>query len=108
MMSTDAITYARVSNAATNNSLKCGTSPNEVTYKQLDLSGRTELQYLITIDKSGSVTKFYATDGTYQMISKVSGLKIENIGKDGSGAIVQQIAESGVTEYTITCSSLTD
>jgi len=34
--------------------------------KQLQLSGRTELDYYIAIDKSGRTTKFYATDGTYQ------------------------------------------
>jgi len=34
--------------------------------KSLQLSGRTELDYYIVINKAGNVTKFYATDGTYQ------------------------------------------
>ncbi len=36
------------------------------TGKSLQLSGRTELDYYIKIDKSGKVVKYYATDGTYQ------------------------------------------
>ncbi len=96
MMSTDSITYARVANGA---SLKC----NGKDLPQLQLSGRTELQYIITINKSGNVTKFYAKDGTYQMKSDVSGLKIENIGKDGSGAVIEELAKTGVTEVTIAC-----
>jgi len=36
------------------------------TGKSLDLTGRSELEYYVEIDKSGKVTKFYATDGTYQ------------------------------------------
>ena len=36
------------------------------TGKSLQLSGRSELEYYIKVDKSGKVVKYYATDGTYQ------------------------------------------
>ncbi len=39
---------------------------NNCTGKSLQLSGRTELDYYIEVDKSGKVVKYYATDGTYQ------------------------------------------
>ena len=34
--------------------------------KSLDLSGRTNLDYYIRLDRGGEVMEFYATDGTYQ------------------------------------------
>ena len=46
---------------------------------QLELSGRTQLKYSIKIDKSGKVTNYYATDGTYQYSYEGPGLKIEDI-----------------------------
>ena len=52
----------------------------------LDLSGRQELEYYIKIDKSGKVTNYYATDGTYQYSYNGGNLKIEDI--DG----VEQVA----------------
>ena len=52
----------------------------------LDLSGRQELEYYIKIDKSGKVTNYYATDGTYQYSYNGGDLKIEDI--DG----VEQVA----------------
>ena len=36
------------------------------TGKSLQLSGRSELEYYIKVDKSGKVVQYYATDGTYQ------------------------------------------
>ena len=36
------------------------------TGKSLQLSGRSELEYYIKIDKAGKVVQYYATDGTYQ------------------------------------------
>ena len=60
---------------------------NEQTYKRcktctgksLDLSGRTELDYYITYNKAGKVTKFFATDGTYQYSYTGNDLLIEDI-----------------------------
>ena len=60
---------------------------NEQTYircktctgKSLDLSGRTEIDYIIKINKAGKVIKLYVTDGTYQFIYDGNGLLIEDI-----------------------------
>ena len=88
MMSTTSITYWRV----------CGTSKSTINGttndKKIDLTGRTQLNYYITIDKSGKVSKYYATDGSYQYYyAPASGgdLKVEDIGKQTSGenAVVQ-------------------
>ena len=50
------------------------------TGKSLDMSGRTQLEYYIRIDKSGKVVEYYATDGSYQYsFNNSSGLKIEDI-----------------------------
>ena len=48
--------------------------------KELDLSGRTQLEYYIKIDKGGKVSEFYATDGTYQYSYSDGDLLVENIG----------------------------
>ena len=46
----------------------------------LDLSGRSDLQYCIKINKAGDVTEYYATDGTFQYsYNNSNGLKIEDI-----------------------------
>ena len=47
---------------------------NELSYSRcssgcmhgLDLSGRTELEYYVKVNKSGKIVKLYATDGTFQ------------------------------------------
>ncbi len=49
------------------------------TTKSLQLSGRTELDYLIVLNKSGDVVEYYATDGTYQFGYNGDGLFIEDI-----------------------------
>ena len=36
------------------------------TDKKLDLSGRDNIDYYVEYDQSGSIVKFYVTDGTYQ------------------------------------------
>ena len=53
---------------------KSNTCPNT-----LDLSGRTEVEYYIKLDKSGKVVAFDATDGTYQYHYSGPELQIENI-----------------------------
>ena len=67
----------------------------EVTYtrcsgctgKSLDLSGRSELEYFIKINKAGNVVEYYATDGTFQYSYSGDGLKVESINS------VQKIAD---------------
>ena len=49
------------------------------TGKSLQLSGRSELDYYIKIDKSGKITEYYATDGTYQYKYNGGELNIESI-----------------------------
>ena len=49
------------------------------TGKELDMSGRRELEYYIKLDKSGNVITYKATDGSYQYSYTGTGLKIENI-----------------------------
>ena len=78
------------------------------TGKELDLSGRTELDYYIKINKAGNVIKYYATDGTYQFGYSGDGLAIENIRDveqvseiDESNVIT--ITPSGVEEKTLFC-----
>ncbi len=46
---------------------------------KLDMSGRSELEYYIKLDKSGNVVTYKVTDGTYQYSYTGTGLKIENI-----------------------------
>ena len=77
LFSTGAKTYA-----------KC----NGCTGKQLDLTGRDNLEYYVVVDKGGNVDEFYVTDGTYQYsyvrpAGETKGLKPEGI-KD-----VKKIAE---------------
>ena len=77
MINTQEIYYSR-----NGSELKCdGTNVN----KTLQLSGRTQLYYGITVAKSGEITDFVATDGTYmyqyQAEDNITGLKIEDIGK---------------------------
>ena len=51
MFKTDEKVYSRCKSGCTNS---------------LDLSGRSELEYYIKLNKSGKVVKYYATDGTFQ------------------------------------------
>ena len=94
MLSTSDITYWRV----------CGTSKstiNNVTSdKKIDLTGRTQLNYYITITKAGKVKEYYATDGSYQYYYKSNDLKVEDIGTAASGENhVQQV--SAITSYVV-------
>ena len=75
MMSTGEKYYARLTNPtfSTGESI-CG--------GELSLSGRTELDYAIKINKAGEVVTFLATDGTYMLnyhTTANTGLKIEEI-----------------------------
>ena len=65
MMSTTTISYYRYNKTASGTT----TAVSGATLSGSDgikLTGRTQLEYYITIDKSGKVTAYYATDGSYQ------------------------------------------
>ena len=65
MYSTGEVVYSRCKNGCTG--------------KSLDLSGRSDLEYYIKINKAGQVVEYYATDGTFQYGYDDGDLKIENI-----------------------------
>ena len=75
MMNTATITYYRVGGSS--DAVSDSTPSNA---KAIKLTGRTQLDYYIIIDKAGKVTDYYATDGSYQYSYKGSGLEVENIG----------------------------
>jgi len=89
MLSTAQITYYRTNGTS-------GASGTANT-KGIDLTGRTQLDYLIVIDKAGKVKEYYATDGSYQYYYKSNDLNVENIGTASSGenAIVQVSSLTG-------------
>ena len=49
------------------------------TGKSLDMSGRSQLEYYIKINKAGNVVEYYTTDGTYQYEYNGPKLNIEDI-----------------------------
>ena len=49
------------------------------TGKSLNLTGRSELEYYIKINKAGDVVKYYVTDGSYQYSFNSGKLLIEDI-----------------------------
>ncbi len=94
MIETKQISYGRYTSA-----LSC-------MEKELQLSGRTQLSYGITVDKGGNVIDFVATDGTYYYDfngSSTSPLKIEAI-DNGSGTVIR-LADSGKTNAQIKCAT---
>ena len=53
---------------------------------KLDLSGRDDIDYSITINSAGNVTRYAASDGTFWYVNHTStGLKVEDIDKDNGG-----------------------
>ncbi len=91
-------------------SLRCDGTNNNST---LQLSGRTQLRYGITLDKAGNVMDYVATDGTYMYQFKAgstaNALKIEEIGTANATAVTTQnaivrLADYNTTNATITCS----
>ena len=79
MLSTGDISYWRFNNGATKGSTSTQ-NPGGI-----DLTGRTQLDYFIKINKSGKVAQYYATDGSYQYYYDGSDLKVEEIGTATSG-----------------------
>ena len=73
------------------------------TGKSLQLSGRSELDYYIKIDKAGKAVKYYATDGTYQFSYDGPGLLVENIKKvdtitDLTNSDIITISDDGIND----------
>ncbi len=95
MVETQQISYGRYSPT-----LSCVT-------KELQLSGRTQLLYGITVDKAGNVIDYVATDGTYMYDfngSSTAPLKIENIGGTNGGTVTK-LADGNFNKADITCTS---
>ena len=80
MYSTNIKSYSRCDNGCNNS---------------LDLSGRSDLKYYIEVDKSGGITKYCATDGTFQYYYSGESLKVENINS------VEKLSDSNVTKLEI-------
>ena len=72
--------YARLDGDIDDN--KINTS-DEYQPKELDLSGRKSLRYVIIFNKAGAVTEYYASDGSYIFGYKGTGLAIEDIADGG-------------------------
>ncbi len=103
MMKTGKITYARNSGGT-----RCrivGTEKD--TTKGIDLSGRQELEYEITISQAGKVVKFSATDGTYTMttgtneLTDAGALAITDIG--GTKAPILSVADGNTAVSIVSC-----
>ena len=79
---------------------------------ELQLSGRTQLLYGITLDKSGNVIDYVATDGTYMYQfhgDSNNALKVEEVGSatasaETTGNAVVRLADYNKVSATITCS----
>ena len=103
---TDSMIETKEINYSRDTSLQCdGATAN----KTLQLSGRTQLLYGITVNKAGQVTSFVATDGTYMyQYNSTAGLKIEEIGSVTASAVdtgnaVVSLSDYSKTSATITC-----
>ena len=71
---------------------------------KIDLTGRKELDYYITIKKSGKVSAYYATDGSYQYYYTAGDLQVENIGTATSGEnYVKQVSELTAGTQNFVC-----
>ncbi len=75
MFDTKDVTYARCS---------------DCTEKELSLSGRKTIDYLIRLNKAGKVIEFYATDGTYQYFYDEGDLLATNISNADQVAVLAE------------------
>ena len=106
MVNTAQLYYSRAGSSA----LQCDGSHDN---RSLQLSGRTQLEYGITVDKSGDVIEFVASDGTYMYQfhgASDNVLKVEDIGTTAvagettANAIVR-LADYNHTTATIACAN---
>ena len=107
MINTQELYYSRV----TGSTLQCVSGTDN---KTLQLSGRQQLEFGITVDKAGDIIDFVATDGTYmyqfQGTSKTNVLKIENIAT-GTGDtetadnVIVSLSDFNKTTAAITCTT---
>ena len=98
MIETKELNYSR------DTSLQCdGTTSN----KALQLSGRTQLLYGITVNKAGQVTSYVATDGTYMyQYNSSTGLKIEEIGNTTASSVESTNAIISLSDYSKTSATI--
>ena len=68
---------------------------SETCAKSLDMTGRSELEYYVKLNKEGQIIKLIASDGTYQYESNTIGLK----GSDVTS--VEEVNDANV--FTVTC-----
>ena len=87
MMNTTSIDYYRYTKDGTvTNKAQPSTAGERLTNESgIKLTGRTQLDYFITINKAGKITKYYATDGSYQYYYDGDGLNVEDIGSGTTG-----------------------
>ena len=93
MINTQEITYYRIkgyTGASTGNGIQ--------------LTGRTQLDYFIKVNKSGKIVEYYATDGSYQYIYIGDGLLVEQIddGKTLANQGIKYASNDFDTEVTTT------
>ena len=109
---TDSMIETKEINYSRDTSLQCdGATAN----KALQLSGRTQLQYGITVNKAGKVTSYVATDGTFlyhytATATDTEGLKIEEIGtaspdEISTGNAIITLSEKNQSSATISCAT---
>ena len=91
--------YARLDTSAEVGDRKGDGITGTVTCPELDLSGRKELRYAILFDKSGKVTDYVATDGTYYLNYHGSELRIEDITSSSAGAKIPTEVVEGNLKY---------
>ena len=71
----------------------------------IQLTGRTQLDYYIKVNKSGKIVEYYATDGSYQYVYVSStGLLVEQI-DDGKTVNGEKLALNGTTGFKVDSSS---
>jgi len=97
MLSTDKITYYRV-----------GGVKGATTGNGIDLTGRTQLDYSITIEKSGAVSSYFATDGSYQYLYKGTELNVEDIGSKDMGQLKADMSIAAPTETGVVKNNVVD
>ncbi len=83
-----AIAQSKVDNYGRRGSISYGRKDGHAmeTYEELELSGGTQMDFVITIERDGTVSYFVATDGEYQFV-------LDNPIDDASLILEEQIKE---------------
>ena len=67
-------------------------------YKELDMSGRTDVDYYIKVSEKGNIIELYVTDGIQQFVYKGERLNIEDIGSKYNDEVISEIPKNKVIE----------